>query len=267
MIRVYRFRGRYVLLLAILVAISFYTARTLVDGLENRKVAALSWSVANKLIVIDPGHGGIDPGAQGPGGVIEKDITLEISRKLATVLSQYGAVVIMTRDADVDLSSSSGERLITRKREDLSKRVGMANDRNADAFVSVHVNSFKSGPREHGAQTFYQPGSLEGEKLARNIQLELVRLLNNTKRKEKAVDYYTTRHAKVPAVIVEVGFISNADEEKLISNSDYQGKLAYAISAGLVKYFADGAAVAGSLEQEGMLRTFINNKGNVLSAP
>lgn len=267
MIRVFRIRGRYLLLLLAVILLAFFMTRVVVNGLENRKVATLSWTVANKLIVIDPGHGGIDPGAKGPGGVVEKDVTLEVSRKLATVLGQYGAVVILTRDADMDLSSSQGEKLITRKREDLARRVGMANDRNADAFISVHVNSFKSGPREHGAQTFYQPGCQAGEKLAKCIQSELVRLLGNTKRKEKAVDYYTTRHAKVPAVIVEIGFISNAREEKLISNPDYQGKLAYAIGAGVVKYFADAAAVDGPLEQEGMLNTFINNKGHVPDAP
>lgn len=268
MIRVLRFRGRYVLLLAFLILTGYYTARIVVDGLENRRVSALSWSVANKLVVIDPGHGGIDPGSKGPGGVIEKDVTLEVSRKLATVLGQAGAVVLMTRETDVDLSDSEGGRLITRKREDLAKRVGMANERNADAFISVHVNSFKSGPREHGAQTFYQPGSKEGEKLAKSIQGELVRLLKNTKRKAKAVDYYTTRNAKMPAVIVEIGFISNPREERLMCDPDYQGKVAYAIYSGIVKYFASSATVTnGPVDKERALETFMNNEGKVFNAP
>jgi len=268
MIRVFRIKGRAVLFLAVLIIAGYYTAGAVAERLENRRVAALSWSVANKLIVVDPGHGGIDPGSKGPGGAIEKEITLEVARKLAHVLGQAGAVVLLTRETDVDLSDPGGGRLIDRKRQDLSRRVALANDRKADAFISVHVNSFKSGPREHGAQTFYQPGSEEGAKLAKFVQSELVRLLKNTHRKAKAVDYYTTRNAKMPAVIVEIGFISNAREEKLMCDKDYQGKLVYAIYSGIVKYFAEGStATSGPLNQEKTLETFMRNEGKVYGAP
>jgi len=268
MIRVFRVKGRLVLFLAVLIIAGCYTAGAVAERLENRRVAALSWSVANKVIVVDPGHGGIDPGSKGSGGAIEKEITLEVARKLAHVLGQSGAVVLMTRETDVDLSDPGGGRLIDRKRQDLSRRVALANDHKADAFISVHVNSFKAGPREHGAQTFYQPGSEEGAKLAEYVQHELVRLLKNTRRKAKAVDYYTTRHAKMPAVIVEIGFISNAVEEKLMCDEDYQGKLVYAIYSGVVKYFAEGStATAGPLNREKTLETFMRNEGKVHGAP
>jgi len=268
MLRVVRVRFRCLFILALIIVIGYTTVCAIYDNLENRRVAALSWSVANKVIVIDPGHGGIDPGSKGANGVIEEDLTLEVSRKLATVLGQAGAIVFMTRESDMDLSNADGGSLITRKRQDLSRRVALANEHKADAFISMHVNSFKSGPKEHGAQTFYQPGSEEGQKLATSIQSELVRLLRNTGRQAKAVDYYTTRNAKMPAVIVEIGFISNPKEEKLMCDVDYQGKLAYVIYSGMVKYFSEHATpTSGSVDKEKALETFMQNEGKNYGAP
>ncbi|KAF1085188.1 Germination-specific N-acetylmuramoyl-L-alanine amidase precursor [Sporotomaculum syntrophicum] len=267
MLRVIRVRFRYLCLFTVILVLGFFSLRAIYDHMENRRVAALSWSLANKVIVVDPGHGGIDPGSKGPTGAIEEDITLEVARKLATVLSQAGAIVLMTRESDMDLSEEGGS-LLTRKRQDLARRVALANEHDADAFISVHVNSFKSGPTEHGAQTFYQPGSEEGKKLATSIQSELIRLLKNTNRKAKAVDYYTTRNAKMPAVIVEIGFISNAKEEKLMGDVDYQGKLAYVIYSGMVKYFAGHATpTSGAVDKEKATETFMQNKGEIYNAP
>ncbi|TYO93811.1 N-acetylmuramoyl-L-alanine amidase CwlD [Desulfallas thermosapovorans] len=268
MLRVIRVKIRFLLLVVIVMVAVYYTVQGIANNLENRRVATLSWSVANKVIVVDPGHGGIDPGSTGATGVLEKDITLAVSRKLSTVLGQGGAIVLMTRESDTDLSDADGGKLITRKRQDLSRRVALANERNADAFICVHVNSFKSGPKEHGAQTFYQPGSEEGQRLAMAIQGELVRLLKNTTRRAKAVDYYTTRNAKMPSVIVEIGFISNPGEEKLMCDEDYQAKLAYAIYSGLVKYFAEEATpTSGSVDMEKATETFMHNEGKDFGAP
>jgi len=268
MLRVIRVKLRYIFLIALIMVICYTTVRAIFDNLENRRVAALSWSVANKVIVVDPGHGGIDPGSKGANGVIEEEITLAVSQKLSTVLGQAGAIVIMTRESDIDLSDADGGSLLTRKRQDLSRRVELANKNNADAFISVHVNSFKSGPAEHGAQTFYQPGSEEGGKLAASIQLELVRMLGNTSRQAKAVDYYTTRNAKMPSVIVEIGFISNPQEAKLMCDTVYQGKIAYVMYSGMVKYFAENVTpTSGSVDKEKALEIFMQNKGNDYGAP
>ncbi|WP_027365197.1 N-acetylmuramoyl-L-alanine amidase CwlD [Desulfotruncus alcoholivorax] len=268
MIKVFRLKIRYIILAAIFLFALTSAFNKVMNLLENRKVAVLSWTVANKVIVIDPGHGGIDPGSKGANGAIEKEITLDMSKKLAAVLSQAGAIVIMTRESDTDLSDPGGGPLITRKRQDLSRRVGMANDRGADAFISIHVNSFKSGIREHGAQTFYQPNSMEGAKLAKCIQGELVRLMKNTNRQAKAVDYYTTRNAKMPSAIVEIGFISNPKEEELMCEQGYQGKLAYAIYSGIVKYFAELATPTdGNIDKDKAIQTFMINKGEVCDAP
>jgi len=207
-------------------------------GFEQRHIEALSWSVAGKLIVIDPGHGGEDPGALGSTGVHEKDIVLAVAKKLASILRQAGAEVVLTRESDRELSDPNIQNLYAAKLQDLSRRVAIANDRKADLLVSIHVNSFPD-KREDGAQTFSQPGSLEGKKLAEAIQQELNRFLANPGRQAKQVDYFICRMAKMPSVIVEIGFISNPREERLMLDPSYQSKTAWAIYAGIVRYFAE----------------------------
>lgn len=205
--------------------------------MEKRYITTLSWALAGKLIVIDPGHGGEDPGALGTAGVHEKDIVLEVSKKLATILRQAGARVLLTREDDRDLSDPDAGSLHQAKFQDLARRVELANRNNADLFISVHVNSFPDR-REDGPQTFSQPGSAESRRLAVAIQRELNRHLENPGREAKQVDYFTTRMTKMPSVIVEIGFITNPREEKLLLDPSYQSKIAWAIYAGIVRYFS-----------------------------
>jgi N-acetylmuramoyl-L-alanine amidase len=206
-------------------------------GLEaGYQVEATSWKVANRVVVIDPGHGGIDPGAIGSGGTIEKEVVLEIAKKLKTLLSQAGAVVVMTRETDKDLSDPGG-RPSARKRQDLTRRVELAHRHKADLYLGIHVNSIPS-PRWRGAQTFYQRGQEDAKKLAECIQQELRSVLKNTEREVKGEDFFTNRQTKMTSVIVEVGFVSNPAEEKLLNDPAYQQKVAWAIYAGVAKYLA-----------------------------
>ena len=195
----------------------------------------MSWVVANKVVIVDPGHGGPDGGGIGPSGVLEKKITLDLGNKVAGYLSQAGGAVILTRDKDTDLSSA-GKRIRERKVEDLKNRVKLAEDNNAAAFLSIHTNSF--GTTWTGAQVFYSSESEESEVLAECIQREISRIMKNTDRKAKSLSPYILRNLDMPAVIVEVGFLSNPNEEKLLMDAHYQEKMAYAIYAGTVKYFA-----------------------------
>lgn len=199
---------------------------------------ATSWAVANKIIVIDPGHGGIDPGAVGISGVVEKDIVLQVSKRLENLLTHAGAKVVMTRETDVDYGTPGSGSLLKRKREDLSKRVAMANEKDASVFLSIHVNAFPSS-QWRGAQTFYQIKETESKLLAECIQSELIRIMANTTRAAKHSDFYATRNTKMPGVIIEIGFISNPAEAKLLNSPVYQKKLAHAIYSGLVKYYAE----------------------------
>ncbi|WP_031516793.1 N-acetylmuramoyl-L-alanine amidase CwlD, partial [Desulfofalx alkaliphila] len=239
-IKTLRFRKRYILVLLLMVAVTVKVYGSAQATMERQSISAMSWSVANKVIVIDPGHGGMDPGKVSPNGVEEKKINLEISKQLSAILSQAGAAVILTRESDEHLSSPGTSGWPSKHREDLSKRVKLANEREADLLISIHCNAF-TRPKEHGAQVFYQPGSEEGKRLAEAIQHEIARLLNNTTRKAKGVDYYITRNANMPTVIVETGFITNPKEEKLLQDPQYQSMMAWSIYAGIVKYYVDRA--------------------------
>jgi len=239
-------RAHTVIVLAALLIV-FLSYRALAVRFEERYVSTISWAVADKLIVIDPGHGGEDPGALGSMGIHEKDIVLRVGIKLADTLRQAGAEVLLTRETDRELSNPDTKSLYKAKLEDLTRRVELANNRNADAFVSIHVNSFPDR-REDGAQTFSQPGSEESWKLAVAIQYELNRFLANPGREAKQVDYFANRMAKMPSVIVEIGFISNPREERLMNDPVYQNRIAWSIYAGIVRYFAQPKAVVAPAE-------------------
>lgn len=254
--RTFRIRGKLIFKVVLLLSAVAIIVNLLSSRLENKNVEALSWSVANKVIVVDPGHGGKDPGVV-EGELVEKEITLEVSRKLTNILGQAGAVVIPTRETDTQLTDPKGRQFVSWKREDLNSRIKIANDNKADLFVSIHVNSFRSGPGEHGAQTFSQPGSEESKVLAETIQGEMVRILGNNHRKAKQVDYYVLRNATMPAAIVEIGFISNPKEGRQLKDPTYQSKVAYAIYAGIVKYFSEQPnASAGPVDEENAAKVF-----------
>ncbi|GAW90873.1 N-acetylmuramoyl-L-alanine amidase CwlD [Calderihabitans maritimus] len=237
-IYVVKVRWKNLLVLVLLAAFIFIGYTYLAEKIANQAVEAVSWAVANKVIVVDPGHGGVDGGAVGPGGTLEKDINLAIAKKLSLILSQAGAAVVMTRETDTDLSTP-GKSLRERKREDLNNRINLAQKRNADLYICIQANSF--GRIWTGAQTFYYYKSTEGKKLARAIQSELRRILRNTNRRAQGLDTYILRNLDIPTVVVEVGFISNPQEEKLLNDPTYQSKLSWAIYAGIVKYYASNA--------------------------
>lgn len=238
-LKAWRIKKRFILLAAAVFIILVCCVKLISLEVDKRSISALSWAMANKMVVVDPGHGGADPGAVGSGGGVEKEITLAVSMKLAEFLRQSGASVLLTRESDKMLCDPGATGFMGRKRQDLTRRVNMANENNADAFISVHVNSFVADRRQHGAQTFSQPGSEESKELSKCIQAELIRLLKNTNRKPKQVDYFTNRKTNMPSVIVEIGFVSNPGEEKMMLDPVYQTKIAFSIYAGLVKYFAE----------------------------
>lgn len=264
--RTIRVNWKLVLKMAGIICILVYAGFIINSSVGNRHIETMSWSVANKLIVIDPGHGGKDPGVV-EGDLIEKEITLPTAKKLATILGQAGAVVTLTRENDTELTDPRGESFASWKREDLNVRVGMANQKKADLFLSIHANSFPSGPRQHGAQTFSQPGAEESKILAKCIQGELVRILGNNHRQARQVDYYVLRKAEMPAVIIEIGFITNPKEGKQLGDSAYQSKVAYAIYAGVVKYFCERADYTGAPAADKNAIKMFSNPPAPINAP
>lgn len=191
----------------------------------------------NRVIVIDAGHGGRDGGAIGRNGTVEKNINLEIAKKLKAYIEENGDTCVMIREIDEGLYSEykTGE---TKKSQDMKKRKEIIREYNADALISIHLNSFPQA-QYYGAQVFYPRGDKESEILAKYTQEELVKTLNrNNKRVEKSTDnYYIILNNDIPSVLVECGFLSNPEEEKLLSNDEYQSKIAWAIYCGVMRYF------------------------------
>ena len=207
------------------------------------QVQVMSYSLANKVIAVDAGHGGFDPGAK-RDRITEDKITLAISKRLQKNLSEAGSLVVMVREDDKALSDESfSGSLRERKRQDLNRRAEKANQAQAKLYVSIHANADPS-PRWRGAQVFYDGSSEEGKAAAEAIQEELTRVLGNTKRKALPGTYYITQQTDMPAVIVEVGFISNPEEGKLLMDPDYQAKVAYAVYAGIAKAQSQDGAMA-----------------------
>ena len=199
--------------------------------------------VSNKVIVIDAGHGGTDPGKVGKGGIEEDELNLKIAKKLKSLIEQSGGIAIMIREEDVGLYSDGNKSFNEKKVEDLKNRVKIANESDADIFVSIHLNSFPQ-PIYWGAQTFYKEGSEEGKKLAELIQNELIKVLNpeNTRQALSSKNYYLLNNVKIPAsVIVEGGFLSNEMEARLLQDDVYQEKIAWAIFIGIMRYIDESS--------------------------
>jgi N-acetylmuramoyl-L-alanine amidase len=200
-----------------------------------------TWSLplAGTVIAIDPGHGGKDGGAiSSNGDVVEKEVTLGISLYLRDFLQQSGAFVIMTREEDKDLASPEADKNRKRKSEDIRNRVKFVNENAPDFLVSIHVNSIPS-PKWSGAQTFYSPAYKKSEDMSYLIQDEIKRVLENTDRvPTKTNSVFLIREVTCPAVLVEVGFVSNTDEAKRLQSTEYQKAMANAIYQGILRQYA-----------------------------
>ncbi|OXS73882.1 N-acetylmuramoyl-L-alanine amidase CwlD [Domibacillus enclensis] len=188
-------------------------------------------------VMIDPGHGGLDGGA-GSEPVLEKDIALSVSEKLRDFLNGQGAVVMMTREEDTDLAQKETKSIRTRKTEDLNKRKQLINESKADLFISIHLNAIPA-EQWRGAQTFYSPHLPENEKIASDIQKELKGNLGNTDRQPAEIGHvFILKEADITGALVEIGFLSNPSERRLLESEEYQEKTAAAISRGILRFFA-----------------------------
>ena len=213
------------------------TGRSTIGGVEAENTVE-DVNVAEKVVAIDSGHGGMDPGKIGVGGIYEKDVNLAISVKLKKLLEQSGITVIMTRSDDNGLYNESDTN---KKASDMKKRCSIINESNADAVVSIHQNSYVSG-ESRGAQVFYYSHSVEGHTAAKLMQQALLGADSENTRQEKANDtYYLLRRTQVPTIIVECGFLSNQQEAELLAGKDYQKKIAKAIATGIDEYLKNAA--------------------------
>lgn len=205
------------------------------NSVVNTPVAsdvALS-NVKNKIITIDPGHGGSDSGAVGPNGYTEKEGAFAISQKVASILNKSGAKVVMTRDSDVDVYGPNASA-----RNELQARVDVGNNANSDIFVSIHCNAFVN-PAANGTQTFYYGSSYQGQRLAQSIQEKMIEANGLRDRGISTCNFYVVKHSYMPAVLIETAFITNYDEEALLSDDEWQTTMAKAIAEGINEYFSN----------------------------
>ncbi|WP_249869424.1 N-acetylmuramoyl-L-alanine amidase [Oceanobacillus saliphilus] len=195
-------------------------ASTSVNANDSTVKPAASGSLEGYTIVLDPGHGGRDPGAIGLGGIYEKDLVYSTATKVADQLRNAGATVIATRTGDYYVS--------------LNERVHISNASHTDAFVSLHYDSYPALSVK-GISTYYTTNY--DRDLAQQIQSSLASSVTLNNRGIMQGNYRVLRNTTAPSVLVELGFISNQSDLAIIQTADYQHKVAEAITTGLINYF------------------------------
>lgn len=190
----------------------------------------INTKLMNKVIIIDPGHGGKDAGTFA-GSIYEKDINLDIALLLRDELIRNGAEVLMTRDGDYDLSSPNVDR---RKKNDFDNRIKMINEEDVDMYLSIHIN-YLDEKKYYGAQVFYT----EGNELLANIMQQSFNsyLKSPMEAKKVSNSIYMYKKLKPPGLLLECGFLSNSHEKKLLVTKEYQEKIVNAIVKALLNYY------------------------------
>ena len=210
------------LLITLICTFSFARANSITSDLE----------LLGKVIYVDPGHGGPDPGTVYKD-IYEKDINLEICKKLQIILESEGAIVYLTRYGDYDLSKSyTGSR----KKSDLNNRAKIINDSKADLYISIHLNSISSSTWS-GAQVFYDDVNEKNYNLALLMQEQLKKDLKTTREVKEISTMLMNRKITIPGILIEAGFLSNPNDRYLLQKADYQYKIVESIKKGIIKYF------------------------------
>lgn len=190
-------------------------------GLPNPAIARPN---GTRVVVIDPGHGGTDPGAIGIGGLRETDIVLAISLEVVRLLQQQGLQVYLTR------SDESRE-------VDLPPRVALAKQVRADVFVSIHANSINLSRQDiNGTETYFAPGAVAGKELAQTILDSITRGVNIQSRGLHSARFYVIRNTTMPATLIETGFVTGADDAPKLRDPNFQRQMAAAIAQGIIQY-------------------------------
>jgi N-acetylmuramoyl-L-alanine amidase len=200
--------------------------------LQHHQKATLGPPGMPVLVLIDPGHGGYDPGVLSDG-LREADITLAIAQYLKDALEQRGVSVAITRETDIDFAPP-GTRGRESKRADLRRRVEIAEELQAQVFVSLHTNVSNLATRG-GAEVFYYEETPGAKELAESVQAELHEIPGMSKRDAKPGKYYVLRSQTIPSLIVECGYLNIPDDRQRLTSKESQRQLANAIADGLVK--------------------------------
>ncbi|SHK61715.1 N-acetylmuramoyl-L-alanine amidase family protein [Desulforamulus aeronauticus] len=185
------------------------------------------------MVIIDPGHGGSDPGAC-QGEVMEKDINLAIAKRLLTYVEPFQ--VRLTRERDMDFTNQGIYSKAT-ERQDLDQRIQIAHQYKGDLFISIHVNSGVEKLR--GPDVYYDPADSESSRLARLIQEEMNDLTDMKMKKPRQGKFYLFENLEIPVVIVETGWLCHAEDRKKLQDPTYQDQVAQAIGKGIERFFKE----------------------------
>lgn len=206
---------------------------------KTETIETVNLPVSNKVIILDARTSVFQmSGAQSSNGTTEAQTNLKIALKVQNLLEQSGATVILTRSDENAIYDIDSKTLKQKKISDIHNRVKIGNESSADIFVSIHLNKIPQ-QQYYGWQTFYQEGNEQSINLAKSIQENL----NDSIQKEnkrvamKIDNIYIMKHVEIPATIVECGFLSNPEEEKLLLEDEYQDRLAWGIYNGIMDYF------------------------------
>ena len=206
--------------------------------LPKYTLETLSEGVSEKIVILDAGHGYPDGGAISNNGTIESDITLQITQKVKNILEQENVKVILTRCGQNGIYDENAKTISQKKISDIRNRVNIGNNSEADIFVSIHLNKTEQ-EKYWGWQCFFKGNDEKSKKLSNSIQRGLHKTIQkeNTRVPMKISKVYLVDHVNIPITVVECGFLSNNEEEKLLQDEDYQENLAWGIYQGIKEYF------------------------------
>lgn len=225
-----------ILFIIMLILISTFTYS--INTKKENTISTSSLPVSNKVIILDAGHGKPDEGASGSTGTTEESINLAITKKVQKLLEQSGSIVLLTRSDENGIYNQDENSLRNKKVSDIKNRVKIGNESSADIFVSIHLNKIEQS-QYYGWQTFFKQNNEQSKKLAQNIQQSLNESIQKENKREslKISGKYIIDHVEIPISIVECGFLSNPEEEKLLQQDKYQSRLAWGIYIGIMNYF------------------------------
>ena len=224
----------FILIILMISVISFATNKA---KLENT-ISTVSLPASGKTIVLDAGHGYPDEGAESSSGITEANINLIITKKVQSLLEQSGCNVILTRSDENGIYNLDATTLREKKVTDIKNRVKIGNESSADDFVSIHKNKIPQS-QYYGWQAFFRQNDKESEELAKSLQAELNSSIKRENKREalKITGKYIIEHVEIPIAIIECGFLSNPEEEKLLQQNEYQDRIAWGIYNGIMDYF------------------------------
>ena len=199
----------------------------------DRDLSAIT-GMKGRRIAIDPGHGGSDSGAIGPTGIMEKSVTMRVSRELKRLLEAEGATVILTRTGDTEVSEKGASATSV---EELQARCDVANKAKADIFLSIHADAFTNREVKGTTAYYYAQGTKQSKLLADSVRTALIDAIGTVDRGTQSCNFYVVKHTDMPAILVEISFISNPDEEKMMNSETGIKKIAQGIADGIADYF------------------------------